>query len=62
MKAAFQKRHYTALTCKSNIEMTPLCKIEVTRLRMLGPGRCTVAVFVDEMQSKSGFFVWRSER
>jgi hypothetical protein len=42
--------------------MTPLCKIEVTRLRMLGPGRCTVAVFVDEMQSKSGFFVWRSER
>jgi hypothetical protein len=29
--------------CKRNIEMTPLCKIEVTHPRW-GPGRCAVAV------------------
>jgi DNA invertase Pin-like site-specific DNA recombinase len=30
--------------CKRNIEMTPLCNIEVTLPRVLGPGRCAVAV------------------
>src|ERR1700736_1517283 len=33
-----------AFDCKRNIEMTPLCKIEVTHLRVLGSGRCAVAV------------------
>ena len=30
--------------CKRNIEMTPLCKIEVTPPGFWGPGRCAVAV------------------
>jgi hypothetical protein len=28
--------HYASFLCKSNIEMTPLCKIEVTLPRVLG--------------------------
>jgi len=30
--------------CKRNIEMTPLCKIEVTHPGFWGPGRCAVAM------------------
>jgi hypothetical protein len=32
----FQKPHLCAKRCKSNIEMTPLCKIEMTLPRVLG--------------------------
>jgi len=30
--------HSTLRTCGSNIEMTPLCKVEVTLARVLGSG------------------------
>src|SRR5438094_3399808 len=32
----FHRASYAARTCKRNIEMTPLCKIEVTHPRVLG--------------------------
>src|ERR1700688_4159933 len=32
------------IPCKSNIEMAPLCKIEMTLPRVWGPGRCVMAV------------------
>jgi hypothetical protein len=32
----FQKARYAPHDCKSNIEMTPLCKVEVTLPRFLG--------------------------
>jgi hypothetical protein len=34
----FHNLHYAALLCKSNIEMTPLCKVEVTLPRVFGVG------------------------
>jgi hypothetical protein len=36
MALIFQKTDYATLLCKRNIEMTPLCKIEVTLSRVLG--------------------------
>jgi hypothetical protein len=32
----FHNVHFATLTCKRNIEMTPLCNIEVTLPRVLG--------------------------
>ena len=32
----FHKPSYRTLTCSSNIEMTPLCKVDVTLPRILG--------------------------
>jgi hypothetical protein len=34
--ARFQNRGFASFQCKRNIEMTPLCKIEVTHPRVLG--------------------------
>lgn len=33
----FQNIYYATKLCKSNVEMTPLCKIKVTLPRVLGP-------------------------
>ena len=40
----FQNAEYAANACKRNIEMTPLCKVEVTLPRVLGSRGCAVAV------------------
>ena len=37
-------RKRLAHTCKRNIQMTPLCNIEVTPPRVVGSGGCTVVV------------------
>jgi hypothetical protein len=45
---AFQNAGSTTLDCKRNIEMTPLCKIEVTHPRVLGSGEVRCGGVVDE--------------
>ena len=44
----FQNAYYTTFTCKRNIEMTPLCKIEVTHPRVLGSREVRRGGVVDE--------------
>jgi hypothetical protein len=44
----FQNRSYAAEICKRNIEMTPLCKIEVTHPRVLGSREVRRGGVVDE--------------
>jgi len=44
----FQNACYTTFTCKRNIEMTPLCKIEVTHPRVLGSREVRRGGVVDE--------------
>jgi hypothetical protein len=44
----FQKTGYRTLFCKSNIEVTPLCKVEVTLLRVLGSRGAHRGGVVDE--------------
>ena len=43
-RAIFQKRFYAPQECRSNMEMIPLSKMEVTLPRVLSPARCAVAV------------------
>ena len=42
--------------CKRNIEMTPLCNIEVTLPRVLGPGRCRGGAAGDSRDYAGGVF------
>ena len=44
----FQKTGYPTLACRRNIEMTPLCKIEVTHPRVLGSREVRRGGVVDE--------------
>ncbi len=44
----FQNVDFAAFGCKRNIEMTPLCKIEVTHPRVLGSGEVHRGGGVDE--------------
>jgi len=44
----FQNACYTTFTCKRNIEMTPLCKIEATLPRVLGSREVRLGGVVDE--------------
>jgi hypothetical protein len=44
----FQKRVYATASCKRNIEMTPLCKIEATLPRVLGSREVRLGGVVDE--------------
>ena len=44
----FQKADSATIKCKRNIEMTPLCKIEVTLPRVLGSREVCLGGVVDE--------------
>ena len=44
----FHKVNYETSMCKRNIEMTPLCKIEVTHPRVLGSREVRRGGVVDE--------------
>jgi hypothetical protein len=44
----FQKTDSATLFCKRNIEMTPLCKIEVTLPRVLGSREMRLGGVIDE--------------
>jgi hypothetical protein len=44
----FQNVDYPTRLCKRNIEMTPLCKIEVTLPRVLGSREVCLGGVVDE--------------
>jgi hypothetical protein len=46
--AIFHNHCYAAPPCKRNIEMTPLCKIEVTHRRVLGSREVRRGGVVDE--------------
>jgi hypothetical protein len=46
--AIFQNAIFPTLKCKRNIEMTPLCKIEVTHPRVLGSREVRRGGVVDE--------------
>jgi len=46
--AIFQNLPYRTFACKRNIEMTPLCKIEVTHPRVLGSREVRRGGVVDE--------------
>jgi hypothetical protein len=47
-RVIFHNAPFATLTCKRNIEMTPLCKIEVTHRRVLGSREMRHGGVVDE--------------
>jgi hypothetical protein len=49
----FQNRPYAALLCKSNIEMTLLCNIEVTLRRVVGSRGVHRDAVVDEQATRT---------
>ena len=46
----FQNHRFATFLCKRNIEMTPLCKIEVTHPRVLGSREMRQAVLSTSKQ------------